>query len=180
MSYSQDNDSSNWPIITYPFEYLDKLRRMGFKAIFHPSQMMNLLKLVCWLLRKCEEDLSTRSFCRYFYHSNDYWTPERLIEWTPSFHGIRVIDGKTYIYTNDGQKMGPFRLYQLDSDSVGAYNLIKQYLETYLLKYTFVIKSRKDYWYHVYWLEDWNDNQDDCIIIKGDDCKIDYEFASLE
>jgi hypothetical protein len=58
LSYSQDNDSSNWPIITYPFEYLDKLRRMGFKAIFHPSQMMNLLKLVCWLLRKCEEDLS--------------------------------------------------------------------------------------------------------------------------
>jgi hypothetical protein len=120
------------------------------------------------------------SFCRYFYHSNDYWTPERLIEWTPSFHGIRVIGGKTYIYTNDGQKMGPFRLYQLDIDSVGAYNLIKQYLETYLLKYTFVIKSRKDYWYHVYWLEDWNDNQDDCITIKGDDCKIDYEFASLE
>ena len=78
------------------------------------------------------------------------------------------------------KRWGPFRLYQLDIDSVGAYNLIKQYLETYLLKYTFVIKSRKDYGYHVYWLEDWNDNQDDCITIQGDDCKIDYEFASLE
>ena len=70
------------------------------------------------------------SFCRYFYHLDDYWALERLIEWTPSFHGIHVIGGKTYRYTNDGQKMGPFRLYQLDIDSVGAYNLIKQYLET--------------------------------------------------
>ena len=187
MSTNEDNSkrTSNTPTnnanddLSFTAEYLIQRWEMGFSSILPSNpegEFIDTKSLVTPTRQeRFKSEFSNYSFCRFFYHVADYWTPETLRMWASKFRGVRVVGGKTYVRKN-GKKSGPYRLFQLDIDSQGAYDLLETLLETRLLKLTYVIKSRKEYGYHVYWLEDWNDNQGDCTTIRADDCKTNYEF----
>ena len=117
---------------------------------------------------------------RFIYLNPQFWTDERIKAEHWRFEGIRVLPGKTYIYRN-GKISGPYRLYILDIDSYKAYEKLKELLESDLFINTYVTESYKmrdgeTFGYHVYWLEDWDDNDDDCVSINPDDCKAGAEF----
>jgi DNA replicative helicase MCM subunit Mcm2 (Cdc46/Mcm family) len=130
------------------------------------------------------------------YEDPNYWTPERLakpVEYN-KFVNVATVFGKTHIKDEHGLEL---YLNGFDCDCEFVYNTliapverlsidnpvlrsrIKNLLSTaganslleYLKLVTCIIKTRKPYGIHVYWLSHKQNNR-----IKTEDCKISYEF----
>jgi hypothetical protein len=159
----------------YPTSYLISLYNMGIKIL---PTYANALEFNTKDLFTEEEYAASseanHGLCRLLYLNPKLWNPERIEKESWRFEGVRALPGRTYVYTN-GKVLGPYRLFILDIDSQNAYEKIKSLLEDDLLLNTYVTKSRKDFGYHIYWFEDWNEN-DDCVHIETDDCKAGGEF----
>ena len=165
----------------YPLDFILRLRNMGAKIL--PTRANALHFNTDGLIteeefKACPEAMGGPT--RFIYLNPQFWTDERIKAEHWRFEGIRVLPGKTYIYRN-GKISGPYRLYILDIDSYKAYEKLKELLESDLFLNTYVTESYKmrngeTFGYHVYWLEDWDDNDDDCVSIRPDDCKAGAEF----
>lgn len=159
----------------YPTKYLISLYNIGIKILptFANALEFNTKDLFTEEeYAACSE--ANHGLCRLLYLNPKLWNPERIERESWRFEGVRGLPGRTYVYTS-GKVLGPYRLFILDIDSQNAYDKIKSLLENDLLLNTYVTKSRKEFGYHIYWLEDWNEN-DDCVHIETDDCKAGGEF----
>lgn len=167
----------------YPYDFILSLRNIGAKLI--PTYENAVAFNTEGLITDKEFSACPEAFggvAKYLYLNPDFWTDERIKKEHWRFEGIRVLPGKTYIYRN-GKISGPFRLHILDIDSMEAYNKLKDILENDFFLNTYVTESYKmkdgiTFGYHVYWLEDWNEN-DDCVNISPDNCKSGGEFEIL-
>jgi hypothetical protein len=164
----------------YPIDFLLSLRNIGAKIL--PTYADSIKFNMDGLITDKEFAACPEAYggpCRFLYLNPNFWTEERIRKEWWRFEGVRVLPGKTYIYLN-GKVAGPYRLYILDIDSFNAYEKLKDLLENDLLLNTYVTESYKTkdgktFGYHVYWLEDWNEN-DNCVNITPDDCKNNGEF----
>ena len=167
-------------IRVYPYDHLLSLRDIGLKIapIMANAYAFNIKDLIS------KDDFESCPLAeggplKFLYLNPQFWTEERLKEEHWRFEGVRVLPGKTYIYQN-GKITGPYRLYILDVDSFRAYEKLKELLETDFFLNTYVTESHKTkdgitFGYHVYWLEDWNEDED-CVNILPEDCKAGGEF----
>lgn len=164
----------------YPIDFILMLRNLGAKIL--PTKANALAFNTEGLIaeeefKACPEAMGGPT--RFIYLNPRFWTDDRIKAEHWRFEGIRVLPGKTYTY-HDGKISAPYRLYILDIDSYKAYEKLKELLETDLFLNTYVTESYKmrngeTFGHHVYWLEDWDDN-DDCVSINPDDCKAGTEF----
>lgn len=96
------------------------------------------------------------------------WNTDRIRKESWRFEGVRALPGKTYVIDPvTGEIKGPYMLCILDTDSVEAYNRCKPFFDDWLNN-TWVTKTRKGW--HIYWLENWTDDND-FVSIEADDCK---------
>lgn len=105
------------------------------------------------------------------YRNPDTWTNERLEKETWRFEGIRTLPGKTYVRDINGNIIsGPYMLCICDIDSESAYRKCQKELQNDWMNVTYVTKTRKDFGFHIYWLEEWTDDND-FITIDDNDLK---------
>lgn len=163
-------------VMAYPAYYLILLWLTGMKIVptYKNSRAFNYDGLCA------EEELAQcpgplKNAMRVIYLNLNFWTIERITKEAWRFEGIRCIPGKTYIRDKQGNKIGnPRRLFILDIDSEDAYRHYKNLLEKEWIPYTYVSKTYDEFGYHVYWLEDWADDND-IVTIDYKDCKnLDY------
>jgi DNA polymerase, archaea type len=162
----------------YALPHLIKLRNIGMKL--EPTKAYGAAFNHAGLIT--EEQFAKSPLCegsipRYLYLHPEFWSNEQLEQHNWRFEGVRTVPGKTFTYDDNGTVTGgPYRLFILDIDSEAAYLRCKKLLEEDWLKHTYVTKTRKvtktgeQYGYHIYWLEDWKED-DDVIGISHDDCK---------
>ncbi|MDP9286680.1 MAG: bifunctional DNA primase/polymerase [Thermoproteota archaeon] len=110
------------------------------------------------------------------YENPDYWTPEKLVQGSHRFKTVATVFGKTRL-TDNGRSL---YLYALDIDSEEVYKILfrlqngngPEYgLIDKMQQFTFVVKTRKPFGYHIYWL---SHEQHKPIITT--DCKLGNEF----
>lgn len=81
------------------------------------------------------------------YDYPEYWTGEQLKQEYSRFANLRTTLGKTHVKDEKGEDL---YLQRLDIDSDNALTILFDFLED--KSKTFVTKTRKDCWYHVFWL----------------------------
>jgi hypothetical protein len=110
------------------------------------------------------------------YDNPEYWTAEKLIHDEYKFKNVATCFGKT----NLRDDKGPLYLNALDIDSQEVYNTLfrlqnedgpEYSLIPFLQERTVVVKTRKPYGFHLYWLSHSQHNP-----ILTTDCKQGYEF----
>ena len=90
------------------------------------------------------------------------------------------LTGKTFVRDKQGNKTkGPFLKGTLDIDSEAAYRKCQTELENDWMHNTYVTKTRKPFGRHVDWFEDWKDEYDEFVSIRGSDCKPGCEFEVM-
>lgn len=159
-------------IKAYPADYLKFLVRIGFKIVptFADALHFNTKDLFTgeeyYKFPECENKP-----IRLIYLNPDIWTNERIEKEAWRFEGVRTLPGKTYLRDVDGNIIsGPYMLCIGDIDSEGAYRKCQKELQNDWINVTYVTKSRKEFGYHFYWLEDWSDDND-FITIDDNDLK---------
>jgi hypothetical protein len=156
----------------YSADYLKFLTRIGFKIIptFADALHFNTKDLFT------EEEYSKFPECenkpiRLIYLNANIWTNERIENEAWRFEGIRTLPGKTYVRDINGNIiLGPYMLCIGDIDSEGAYRKCQKELQNDWINVTYVTKSRKEFGFHIYWLEEWTD-ENDFITIDDNDLK---------
>lgn len=105
---------------------------------------------------------------------NNPWTVETLTVSKHLFKNIATLLGETHLTGADGRRL---YLNVLDIDSKNVYDILAaievngKYLLDDLHKSTFIVKTKKDWGYHIYWL-----SHEQYTPIKTSDCKIGYKF----
>jgi len=111
------------------------------------------------------------------YENPNYWTPERLTQDFDKFKNIATVFGKSHLKDNEGKDL---YLNELDIDSDNVYQILfrlknndgtEYSLIPMLQEKTFVIKTKKQNGYRIFWL---NHKQNKPIGTK--DCKEGFEF----
>jgi DNA replicative helicase MCM subunit Mcm2 (Cdc46/Mcm family) len=156
----------------YAADYLKFLWRIGFKIIptFADGLGFNTKDLFT------EEDYSKFPECenkpiRLISLDPDIWTNERIDNESWRFEGIRTLPGKTYVRDINGNIIsGPYMLCIVDIDSEGAYRKCQKELQNDWINVTYVTKSLKEFGFHIYWFEDWTEDND-FITIDDNDLK---------
>jgi hypothetical protein len=133
-------------------ETLVKYFNMGFKLV--PLDEISKGPIIPW---------------SEIYTNSDFWSTEKLQEYSDKFHNISTTFGKTNVTDSDGNRL---YLYCLDIDSEEVLQRVTTLLEQEWKPKTFVTKTQKDYGYHIYWFEHSTDNNP----ISTDACKKGFEF----
>jgi hypothetical protein len=145
------------------------------KEIIRPAQLIELYKIGFKLVPLDEDGKPTIAWTD-IYENMNYWNPERLVQESYKFKNVATTFGKTHL--EDDQ--GPLYLYALDIDSEEVYKILFRLQnadnEEYSLipkmqQCTVVIKTRKPYGFHLYWLSHYQHKP-----ILTTDCKQGYEF----
>ena len=103
------------------------------------------------------------------YDNPDFWSIEKIREYTDKFYNVATTFGKSHVKDTQGKEL---HLYCLDIDSDEVLNRVQSLLEQEWKLKTFVTKTQKDCGYHVYWFEHSSDNSP--IVIE--DCRKGYEY----
>jgi hypothetical protein len=137
-----------------PSLILIKYHRMGFKLV------------------PLGEDSKTPtvSSTNDIYSDPNYWTEDKLIEGCSKFSNIATTFGITYYNESEANENNKFYLHCLDIDSDNVLGILFDLLQELKSK-TFVIKTKKDCGYHVYWLSHKQHSP-----IGTSKCKRGYEF----
>ena len=110
------------------------------------------------------------------YYNTHYWTDEKIEQEHYSFHNVATTFGKTHIKDEKGNEL---YLNQLDIDSKEALDRLaiirakdkEHFFIDEMSKLTFVVKTRKNYGYHIYWL-----SHKQLKPIATNNCKLNNEF----
>jgi DNA replicative helicase MCM subunit Mcm2 (Cdc46/Mcm family) len=128
------------------------------------------------------------------YENPNFWTAEKLVSECSNFKNVATVFGKTYIKDSAGEDQN---LNSLDCDSQSAYSILTTPIEQiqdsalrsrienlsskpgtsaksileYLKQVTCVVKTRKPYGFHIYWLSSKQYKR-----IRTQDCKQGHEF----
>lgn len=160
-------------VFAYSPDTLKNLTKIGIKLAptYANSVQFNIHKPDLFT----KEELATFSDAKqsiikliYLDDQQKIWNVDRIRKESWRFEGVRALPGKTYVIDPvTGEKKGPYMLCILDIDSVEAYNRCKPFFDDWLNN-TWVTKTRKGW--HIYWLENWTDDND-FVSIESDDCK---------
>jgi len=145
------------------------------EEIIRPAQLIELYK-IGFKLVPLDEDGKPSIAWTDIYENVNYWNPERLVQESYRFKNVATTFGKTHL--EDDQ--GPLYLYALDIDSEEVYKILfrlqngdgPEYgLIERMQQCSVVIKTRKAYGFHLYWL---SHKQHKPILTT--DCKQGFEF----
>src|SRR5215211_807054 len=103
------------------------------------------------------------------YDNPDFWSIEKIREYTDKFYNISTTFGKTHVKDAQGKEL---YLHCLDIDSDEVLKRVQDLLEQEWNFKTFVTKTQKDCGYHVYWFEYNSENSP----VVTEDCRKGYEF----
>ncbi|NAL78183.1 DNA primase family protein [Nitrososphaera sp. AFS] len=143
----------------------------------HPAQLLELYNIGFKLVPLGIDSTPVIPWTA-IYENTEYWNPEKLVQEASKFkNGVATVFGKTR-FADD---KGPLYLYSLDIDSKKVYDILtnlenRKTMREYSLippmqERTFVVKTRKPYGYHIYWLS----HKEHRPILTAD-CKTGYEF----
>jgi hypothetical protein len=104
------------------------------------------------------------------YTDQNFWSIEKLREYSDKFHNMSTTFGQTNVRDQDGKEL---YLYCLDIDSEEVLKRVNTLLEEEWKLKTFVTKTQKDCGYHVYWFEH---KKEDNEPIGTEYCRKGYEF----
>ena len=128
------------------------------------------------------------------YEDPTFWTAEKMVSESYKFQNVATVFGKTHIKDSEGRDL---YLNGLDCDSEPVYRILTTQIEQirdsgirsrieslfsktevsakslleYLKQVTCVVKTRKSYGFHIYWLSSRQNNH-----IRTQDCKEGHEF----
>jgi DNA replicative helicase MCM subunit Mcm2 (Cdc46/Mcm family) len=128
------------------------------------------------------------------YEDPNFWTDEKLIAESSKFQNVATVFGKTHVKDSEGKDL---YLNGLDCDSEPVYSILTTPIEQiqdsairsrieslfsktevsakslleFLKQVTCVVKTRKSYGFHIYWLSSRQNNH-----IRTQDCKQGYNF----
>ncbi|HKG87608.1 MAG TPA: hypothetical protein VKA95_04725 [Nitrososphaeraceae archaeon] len=103
------------------------------------------------------------------YDNPDFWSIEKIREYTDKFYNVATTFGKSHVKDTQGKEL---YLYCLDIDSDEVLKRVQVLLEQEWKHKTFVTKTQKDCGYHVYWFEYNSENSP----LVTEDCRKGYEF----
>ncbi len=99
---------------------------------------------------------------RVIYLSPDFWSKDRIKQEAWRFEGVATVCGKTFVRNEKGNIISKlYQLYAADLDSESAFRLCQLKLENEYMQNTFVTKTRKQFGYHFFWLEEIEEIDDD-------------------
>jgi hypothetical protein len=99
---------------------------------------------------------------RFIYLNPDFWSKDRIKKEAWRFEGVATVCGKTYVRNEKGNKISKlYRLHAADLESESAFRLCQVALQNEYMRNTFITKTRKQFGYHFFWLEEIEDIDDD-------------------